>query len=320
MQLDETSINYKKLLIKNSSIITLILMAIIAILVSPSFLSLFNITNLLRETTVIALISAGMTMVLLTGGIDLSVGSLIAVGGVFSASMATYGLIPALVLPIIITSLLGMISGLLISKIKIQPFIVTLAMMMAGRGIALVFSNERPIPVQIDSKIYTFIGRGKILKYLPLSVFIMIIIYLAVWYILNQTSLGRNIYAVGGNEKAVKLMGINVNKVKVVVYTLSGFLAGIAGIIMTSWIGAGSPNAGETYELDAIASAVIGGTLLTGGSGHITGTLTGALIMTMIRNVLNLAGVNSWYQWMIKGLIIIFAVVFQNKMRMKSKN
>ncbi|MGB4411808.1 MAG: ABC transporter permease, partial [Atribacterales bacterium] len=277
-----------------------------------------NITNLLRDASIIALISAGMTMALLTGGLDLSVGSMLAVSGVFSASLTVYGFLPALLLPLLITTFLGMVSGIIISKAKIQPFIVTLSMMMAGRGLALAFSNETPIASSIKSGFYVILGRGYIFN-IPISVVIMLVIYLIVWYLLDKTSFGRSIYAIGGDEKAANLMGINVDLVKIMVYALSGLFAGLAGVIQTSYLGVGSPNAGESYELDAIASAVIGGTLLTGGYGKIEGTLVGAIIIAMIGNILNLVGVISWYQWVIRGFILIIAVVLQNRMKGNKK-
>lgn len=317
MKLKKTSFNYKKILVDNSSIFTLLILTIISIIISPNFFSLFNITNLLRQASVIALVSAGMSMAILTGGLDLAVGSLLAVGGVFAASLTEQGIFAAILVSLLITAFLGTISGVIISKAKIQPFIVTLAMMMAGRGFALAFSNEKPIAVATAARDSFFgkIGRGYLFDIIPVPVVITILVYLAIWYLLTKTSFGRCVYAVGGNEKGAKLMGVNVDRIKITVYALSGLLAGLASIILVSRLGAGSPNAGESYELDAIASAVIGGTLLTGGYGKIMGTLIGAIIVTMVGNVLNLAGLISWYQWMIKGVIIILAVVLQNKFK-----
>jgi ribose/xylose/arabinose/galactoside ABC-type transport system permease subunit len=215
-----------------------------------------------------------MTLSLISGGLDLSVGSLLVIGAVFSASLTSYNnlFLPIVVL-IIITMFLGFLSGLIISKFRIQPFIVTMSMMLAARGIVLTFTNERPILVNSKLESFAFLGRGYV-KGIPVLVIIVIICYLIIWYILNYTSFGRNIYAVGGNENAAKLMGIDIQKVKMLVYTIIGIFAGLAGILLSARLGAGNPTTGSGYEMDAIASAVIIG---------------------VISNVLNLIGISSWY-------------------------
>jgi len=292
-------------------LLALFIVVISLILLASRFFTLFNITNLSIHCAFIALISIGMTMTMLTNGIDLSVGSLIAVSAVFTAGLSSRGFILSVTIPILITVSLGLISGLLISKGNLQPFIATLVMMMIGRGIALLYTNERPIPIDLNVvHIYNFLGRGCVLG-IPFPVIITLIAYVIIWYLLDYTSFGRKIYAIGGNEKAVKLMGINVTEGKLWVYLLSGFFAGLTGVLLAGRLGAGSPNFGEGSELDAIASAVIGGTRFAGGYGKIIRTLWGALIIVMISNILNLIGIISWYQWMIKGVIIVVAVLLQ---------
>jgi ribose transport system permease protein len=313
------TIKVERILSKNATVFLFIFAIVVASIVSPNFATSFNITNLLRQTSFIAMVTIGMSLTLLIGGIDLSVGSVFAIGSVFTASMAQTGNLFLIILaPLLLGGLIGLFNGVLITKAKIQPFIVTLCMMLAGRGIALSYAHELPISISSDFAQLKFLGRGKI-GFVPVPFIIVIIAFLAIWYLLSNTAFGRKIYAVGGNEEATKLMGVNVNRVKVVIYSLSGLFAAFAGLLLATRLGSGNPTDGNGYEMDAIAAAVVGGILMSGGKGRIIDALFGALIIGIISNVLNLVGIGSWYQKIIKGIIIIIAVLSQSIVEKNNK-
>jgi galactofuranose transport system permease protein len=254
-----------------------------------------------------------MTFVILTGGIDLSVGALLAVAGVIAANLADRGLFVALVAAVAATTILGLINGLVIAKARIQPFIVTLAMMIAARGLALAATGEQS--VRIAGEDFTWLGRGLIGDFLPVPILILIVAFAVGWLVLNHTRFGRNVFAVGDNDEATRLMGLNINRVTIAVYAISGMLAGLAGVMLASRLGAGQPVAGTGYELDAIAAVVIGGTLLTGGQGSVVSTLVGVLLLGVIFNLFNLEGtISPWYQLVLRGVILLFVVVAQNRL------
>ncbi len=254
----------------------------------------------------------GVTFVIISGGIDLSLGSLLAVAGVSAAMMAKADQFPVIV-PILVGLfaglLIGAFNGLVITKSKIAPFIVTLGTMTICRGLALILSKGRPVSGLSDS--FNFIGGGTFLG-IPIPIIILIVVFALSHILLNNTVLGRYIYAVGGNENAARAAGIQVNKVKMAVYMICGLLAGLAGIVLTSRITTGQPNAGAGFELDAIAAAVIGGTSTSGGTGTIPGTLVGVLLIGVISNGLDLLNVSSYYQQVVMGSIIIGAVVLDS--------
>lgn len=277
-----------------------------------AFLTPENLLNILRQNSVIGLLALGMTFVILTGGIDLSVGALLAVAGVIAANLAERGLIIALVAAVTATTVLGLINGAVIAKARIQPFIVTLAMMIAARGLALAATGEQT--VRIANQDFTWLGRGSI-GFLPVPIVILVIAFAVGWLILNQTRFGRNVFAVGDNDEAARLMGLNVSRVTIAVYAISGALAGLAGVMLASRLGAGQPVAGTGYELDAIAAVVIGGTLLTGGQGSAVSTLLGVLLLGVIFNLFNLEGtISPWWQSVLRGAILLFVVVAQNRL------
>lgn len=309
--------NFKEMLDKYKSLIGLIILCIVITVISPAFMTLSNITNIFTQVSTNAIIAIGMTFVILTGGIDLSVGSTVAISGALAASiLKSTNNIPLAILVASITGIvIGLINGILISKGKLQAFIVTLATMTIFRGATLVFTNGTPISKL--SEIFVKIGNGKI-WFIPIPVIITIIIFIISIYLLNQTRFGRYLYALGGNEESAKLSGINTNKIKTLVYVISGFASSIAGIIITSRIGSASPNAGTSFELDAIAAVVIGGTSLSGGEGRITGTIIGALIIGVLNNGLNLMNVSPFYQSIVKGLVILIAVLLDKKSRKKA--
>ena len=300
-------IDKKEILDKYRSLIALALLVVVVSILSPSFLTTKNIFNVLRQTSVNAIIAAGMTFVILTGGIDLSVGSILAISGAVCASMLVSG-------SLVIGAVVGFLNGFVISKGKLQPFIATLATMTILRGLTLVFTDGKPITLGSGDLAVAFgkIGGGTILG-IPTPAIIMIVVFLVCGYVLNNTTMGRHTYALGSNEDAAKLSGLNTDKIKIAVYTVSGILAAVAGIIITSRLYSAQPTAGESYELDAIAAVVLGGTSLTGGKGKISNTIVGALIMGVLSNALNLLDVSSYYQMMIKGVVILIAVLLDRK-------
>ncbi|MDK0696682.1 ribose ABC transporter permease [Clostridium perfringens] len=306
--------NVKANISKYKSLIGLVLLCIVITIVTPNFLSVSNITNVFTQVSVNAIIAIGMTFVILTGGIDLSVGSTLAISGAVGASIvkSTGNVFLAIIVAAVIGIAVGLINGLLVSKGKLQAFIVTLATMTIFRGATLVFTDGTPISKL--SEAFVKIGNGKI-GFMPIPVIITIIIAIIAVYALSQTRFGRYLYALGGNEDASRLSGINTDKIKTLVYVVSGFASAIAGVIITSRIGSASPNAGTGFELDAIAAVVIGGTSLAGGEGTITGTLIGALIIGVLNNGLNLMNVSPFYQSIVKGLVILIAVLLDKKSR-----
>lgn len=280
------------------------------------FLKFRNLVNILRQSAVIGIIALGVTFVIITGGIDLSSGSLVAMIGVISAILAReiYGL--PVIVPVVgalaLGFLAGTINGSLHAKFKIPPFIATLGMMVSARGVGFLISGGRPIDNLTQS--YQYLGQGSILEFgenffIPIPVIIFLVMALISHFILAQTRFGKNTYAIGGNEQAAYICGVNVDRHKILVYGYAGFLTSIAAIVLTSRVSAGQPSAGIMYELDAIASAVIGGTSLQGGIGTIGGTVVGTLIIAVMNNGLQLMGVSSYWQQILKGVIIITAVV-----------
>lgn len=308
--------DYKEYLEKYKSLIGLILLCLIITFVTPSFLTVANITNVFTQVSVNAIIAVGMTFVILTGGIDLSVGSTLAISGAISASVikSTGNVFLAIIAASIVGILVGFVNGFLIAKGKLQAFIATLATMTIFRGLTLVFTNGTPISKLPES--FLSIGNAK-LGFIPIPVLITVVVAVISIYVLSQTRFGRYLYALGGNEESAKLSGINTDRIKMLTYVVSGFVSAIAGVIITSRIGSASPNAGTGFELDAIAAVVIGGTSLSGGEGKISGTIIGALIIGILNNGLNLMNVSPFYQSIVKGLVILIAVLLDKKSRKK---
>jgi ribose transport system permease protein len=306
----------KEWLIEQKSLIALIFLIVVVSFLNPNFFTVDNILNILRQTSVNAIIAVGMTLVILTAGIDLSVGSVLALCGAFAASMI------ALEVPVLIAvptalfagAALGAISGIIIAKGKVQAFIATLVTMTLLRGLTMVYTDGRPISTGFTdtADAFAWFGTGYALG-IPVPVWLMLIVFAAAWYLLNHTRFGRYVYALGGNESATRLSGINVDRVKIGVYAICGMLAALAGIIVTSRLSSAQPTAGMGYELDAIAAVVLGGTSLMGGKGRIMGTLIGALIIGFLNNALNLLDVSSYYQMIAKAVVILLAVLVDNK-------
>lgn len=303
-----------KKILKNKPLIGLILFSAIVAVINPRFLSVANILNVFRQSSINAVIAIGMTFVILTGGIDLSVGSILAFCGAVSAAMLSSGINPviSLLIALILGLFFGVVNGFLVSVMKLQAFIVTLVTMTFLRGATLVFTNGKPITVNDGGALFENIGGGYLFN-IPIPIYITLILFVAGHYILTNTRFGRYTYAIGGNEEATKLSGIKVNNIKIWIYGISGILSALAGIITTSRLFSAQPTAGTGYELDAIAAVVLGGTSLAGGVGKITGTALGAIIIGVLGNALNLLDVSSYYQMMIKAAVILIAVLIDKK-------
>lgn len=297
----------KKLFSAYSLYILLLVLIIVVSVLNTNFLSAQNIKNIFQQVSINGILAVGMTFVIITGGIDLSVGSLLGFSGVIAASLVSGGGNPLLaVLAGIAAGLVfGVVNGVLVSYAKIVPFIVTLGMLSIARGFTNVYTHGSPI-IKLN-KAFTALGQSSFLG-IGLPVWIFVCMLLVGYVLLHTTKLGRYTLAVGGNESAAKTSGINTAKIKMFAYTFTGFCCGLAGILMTAKTNAGAPNAGTGYELDAIAAAIIGGTSPSGGKGSIFGTLLGVLIFGIIQNALDILNVSSYIQQVIKGLIIIGAV------------
>lgn len=306
----------KKFALENIPLLGLLVLMIFVSVISPSFLSIDNLLNILRQTSINAIIAMGMTFVILTAGIDLSVGSILAFAGAVCATLiaADTPLIIALLTTLTIGAALGAASGTIVAYFGVQAFIATLVAMTIVRGGVLVFTDGRPISTGNHevSNLFYEVGGGYIAG-IPIPVIIAAIVFVICWYVLNHTRLGRYTYAIGGNEQVTKLAGVRVARVKVAVYAISGALAALAGIILTARLESAQPTAGLAYELDAIAAVVLGGTSLAGGRGRITGTLIGALIIGVLNNALNILDVSSYFQMIAKGSVILLAVVLDGR-------
>lgn len=306
----------KEWLIEQKSLIALILLITVVAFMNEYFFTVDNLLNILRQTSVIAIIAAGMTLVILTAGIDLSVGSILALCGAFAASMISLEIPIAIAVPVSLLggALLGCATGGIIAKGKVQAFIATLVTMTLLRGVTMVYTDGRPISAGFTDVAdnFAWFGTGYVFG-IPVPVWIMMAVFAAIWYLLNHTRFGRYVYALGGNESATLLSGINVDRVKIGVYAICGLLSALAGIIITSRLSSAQPTAGMGYELDAIAAVVVGGTSLAGGKGRITGTLIGALIIGVLNNALNLLDVSSYFQMIVKALVILLAVLVDTK-------
>ena len=289
------------------------------------FLSYDNMLIILRQISINGILAIGMTFVIITAGVDLSVGSVLALAGIVAARFATSNsglkigdttdavLLPFLV-ALAIGTVCGYVNGAILSKYRIQPFIVTMGMLSAARGLTLLTTGGNPVS-QLNSD-FRWIGNGYMAG-IPVPVVIYLLIFILSWILLYKTTFGRYVFAVGGNEKSARTSGINIVRIKVLVYTLSGALAGIAGLILTARTGSAQTNAGNAYELDAIAAVVIGGTSMTGGIGTLAGTFFGVLIIGVMNNSLDLLGVPSYYQQVIKGALIVIAVLLDPSRKSK---
>ena len=319
----------KHILSKYAIYFVLIVMCITMSILSPVFLTAANLLNVVTQMVSVGLLALGVTIIIITRGIDLSSGSVLAIAAVTSASaaqtldwtMRMYPNMPELpiFIPIIIAlsvgAFCGYINGALIAYTGIPPFISTLGMMIVARGAALLYSDGRPVSSLNES--YQWIGQGEIFN-IPVPIIIFIIMAIVSYILLNYTKFGKYAYAIGGNETAASVSGINVTKYKVLVYVYAGLLAGLAALILTARINSGQPGLGYMYELDAIAAATVGGVSHAGGIGTIQGTIIGTMIMGVLQNGLDLLNVSAYWQQLVKGLVIVGAVIFDMK-RQKRK-
>ncbi|MEX9779441.1 ribose ABC transporter permease [Providencia manganoxydans] len=306
----------KEWLMEQKSLIALLVLITIVSSLSPNFFTLNNLFNILQQTSVNAIMAVGMTLVILTSGIDLSVGSLLALTGAVAASMvgADVNAFVAVAGALALGAAIGACTGVIVAKGKVQAFIATLVMMLLLRGVTRVYTDGSPINTGFsdNADLFGWFGIGRPLG-IPTPIWLMIIVFAAAWYLLHHTRLGRYIYALGGNESATRLSGINVDRIKIIVYSLCGLLAALASVIEVARLSSAQPMAGNGYELDAIAAVVLGGTSLAGGKGRIVGTLIGALILGFLNNGLNLLGISSNYQMIVKAVVILLAVLVDNK-------
>lgn len=294
--------------------IALALLIIGISIASPEFRTGSNFLSLLRQSSINGLIAFGMTCVILTDGIDLSVGSVLALSTALCAGMITAG-VPAglaMILALVIGAALGVVSGLLVTKGRLQPFIATLITMTVYRGLTMIFTDGKPISNLGDSFVLKLVGKGNLFR-IPIPVILLILVFLVFFFMLTKTTFGRKIYATGSNWKCAQLVGVNISKTKIIVYGISGLMAALSGLILLSRLSSAQPTLGTGYELDAIASVALGGTSMSGGRGKIQGTLVGVLIIAVLNNGLNILGVSSYYQDVVKGLVILIAVLADRK-------
>ena len=294
-----------------------IIIAIIVVMsfVSPVFMTSKNIINIIRQISINGIIAVGMTFVILTGGIDLSVGSVVAITSVIVGSMLQGGSnwLVACIVALLISLVFGAFNGFMIAYVGFQPFIATLATVTMGSGIALAYSDGKPFTISNES--FLKIGQGY-LGAIPIPIVLLVIVVAIGLIILKTTTFGRYVFAIGGNKNAAKLSGVRTRRVELMVYVISALCASIVGLILSARISSGQPTAGEGYELDAIAATAIGGTSMTGGVGSLTGTIFGFVLLGLMTNSMNLLNINSFYQEIIKGILIIIAVFLD----MTSKN
>ena len=302
----------RNLLHRFGLLLVILLVGLFLSVTTDSFMSVANLTNVARQVSINGILAVGVTFVLLTGGVDLSLGSVVALSGVACATFAHPGdhsVFVPIAVGLLAGAACGLVNGALVTLGGVAPFIVTLGMMTIARGLALIFSGGRPVADmsnELTALAGDFVG-------IPIPVLCFAGVALAAWFFLSNFRLGRHIYAVGGNENAARAAGVPVEQVKLFAYGLCGLLAGVAGVVLAARITTGQPNAGQAYELDAIAAVVIGGTSLAGGVGTITGTLLGVLLIGVINNGLDLQGVSSYYQAVIKGVIIVGAVLLDRR-------
>ncbi|RJP63184.1 MAG: ribose ABC transporter permease [Ignavibacteriales bacterium] len=298
--------------------VALILEIILFSQLSQYFFTADNLLNVTLQVSITAIIAVGMTFVILTGGIDLSVGSVVAVTGIIATSLIKFDfsaspfllITVSVIVALVFGFLSGSAAGFFITKFKVTPFIITLALMTVWRGAAFVYTDGRP--VWGLPEMFSVLGGGRFIG-IPIPTIIMIIIFITAHIVLTKTRFGRYVYAVGGNEEAARLVGIKTNKILITVYSICGLLSALSGILLASRMNSGQPNAGQMYELDVIAAVVVGGTSLNGGRGTILGTFFGAMLIAILRNGLNLLNVNSYVQQVIVGVVILLAVLMDRK-------
>ena len=291
-------------------VIALIILVVVLSIASPQFRSFNNFLSLLRQSAINGFIAFGMTCVILTGGIDLSVGSVLALTTAIAAFLIKGGMAVglAIIIALAVGTVFGLVSGVMVTKGRLQPFIATLITMTVFRGCTMIFTGGKPISNLGGSELLKFVGRGYVAM-IPFPVILFLLVFAIMWFVLGKTTFGRRVYATGSNAVAAKLAGVNIDKTKLAVYAISGFMSALAGIILLSRLGSAQPTLGSGYELDAIAAVALGGTSMNGGRGRIWGTFVGVLIIAVLSNGLNIVGVSSYYQSVVKGIVILIAVL-----------
>ena len=298
------------LLQRHGAFAVLVLVLAISAFTFDQFFTFRNLENVVAQSSFLGLIAVGMTFVIISKGIDLSVGSLLALGGVLAAFSVQVAGALALIVPVLVCGAIGLLNGFLIAKAKMAPFIVTLAALLGVRGLVLAIAGERTIAIS-DAPVFTWFGRGEVLG-IDVPIYIMILAFAVGALVLNRTSYGQAIFAIGSSEDAAQLMGVPVNRTKIIAYTVSGALAGLAGALLAARLSAGQPVVGAAWELDAIAAVVVGGTLLTGGYGTMSGSLVGVLLLGVLQNLINQVGtLSSYTQQMASGAFLIIVVTIQ---------
>jgi galactofuranose transport system permease protein len=296
----------------------LFLVVALASVTFDGFLTTRNLENVLLQGAFLGLIVVGMTFVIISGGIDLSVGSLLALGGVLAGLTVGVSWPLALFVPVLACGLIGLGQGLLIAKARMAPFIVTLAGLLGVRGLALALSDETPISID-NSSPFVWFGQGEILGF-TVPIVLLLIAFAVGGLVLGRTSYGRAIFAIGGNEESARLMGVPVDRTKIIAYTVNGVLAGLAGALLAARLAASQPTAGAAWELDAISAVVVGGTLLTGGAGSISGSLAGVLLLSVLQNLINQVGtLGSYTQQLVSGVFLIAVVLVQAYLARKQR-
>ncbi len=293
-------------------LVGLIVVTLCMIFASDKFLTPANLENIARQVSINAIIAVGMTCVILTGGIDLSVGPVMALSGTLTAALLVAG-VPgpiAIMAGLLLGAAFGIGNGIFVAYLKMPPIIVTLATMGIARGLGLMYTNGYPVSGLPEW--FSFFGRGEFLG-IQIPILAMVLVYIAAFILLQHTPIGRYIYAIGGNEEAVRLSGVRAPRYKLLVYGISGLTAAVAGLLLTSRLMSGQPNAGVSFELDAIAAVVLGGAAIAGGRGAILGTLVGAMLLGVLNNGLNLMSVSPYVQSVIKGAIILLAIFVSRK-------
>lgn len=307
--------NIKKILSRQGTLASLLILIFIVTIINPTFLRMYNILNIFRQISNAGLIALGMSFVIITGGIDLSVGSILALTSMIMGLLLHQGVSELLVIPLVlfIGIILGALNGVFISFIRLQPFIATLATMTMYRGLTMILSNGIPVmEITKSAPVLDFLSQGRLFA-IPIPMLVLIFFLIAFRILLQNTVFGRYVYAIGGNEEASRLSAIPINATKIAVYAISGFASTLGGILLSSRLSSSQPTAGAGFELDAIAAVVIGGTSLSGGKGKIMGTFLGVLVIGVLNNGLNIIGVSPFYQQFIKGVVILSAVVLDRK-------
>lgn len=295
-------------------ICVLLIIGVLLSFLSDKFLTSSNLISVMRQISINVYIALGMTLVIILGGIDLSVGAIVALSGTVTVGLIVNSGLPiwaAIAIGLLIGVVCGFISGTMVAEFKLPAFIVTMAMMNIARGAANVYSGGRS--TRITDEFFSSIGSGYLFKVIPLPVVYMVVLIVVFTVILNKTKFGTYIYAIGGNRESARLSGVPIKKVEIAVFTIIGLLSAFAGLVLSSRMYSGQPSVGDGYELDAIAACVLGGVSMSGGKGRISGTVFGAMVIGFISNGLNLMNVNSFWQLVVKGIIILIAVVIDSQ-------